>query len=140
MTLINLHLVITRLIHKFKATGWLQGHLSFSSFRYCFNEYQEFLVKSKLSLCSALSSLEAVVPSPQKGAIKLYIYLVSANCVACVCYFIIADYKYIYVYVDLYKYIYIYIYIYTYIYIYIYIIYRYIDTCIYIYMYIYIYI
>ena len=45
----NLYLVITRLIHKFKTTGWLQGHLSLSSFWDWFNEYQEFLVKSKLS-------------------------------------------------------------------------------------------
>ena len=45
----NLYLVITRWIHKFKTTGWFQGHLSLSSFRDRSNGYQEFLVKSKLS-------------------------------------------------------------------------------------------
>ena len=45
----NLYLVTNRLIHKFKSTGWLQGHLSLSSLRDWFNECQEFLVKSKLS-------------------------------------------------------------------------------------------
>ena len=41
-------------------------------------------------------SLEAVALHPQKGAIKFYIYLVSANCIAAVCYFMIADSNYIY--------------------------------------------
>ena len=48
--------------------------------------------------------------------IYIYIYilheLVSANCIACVCYSMIADYK------DIYRYIYIDIYIYIYVYIY----------------------
>ena len=43
------NLFITRLIHKFKTTGWLQGHLSLSSFWDGFNEYQGFLLRSKLS-------------------------------------------------------------------------------------------
>ena len=47
----------------------------------------------------ALSSLGDVAPHPQKGVIKFYIYLVSANCIACVCYFMIADYNYIYTYI-----------------------------------------
>ena len=42
-------------------------------------------------------SLEAVALHPQKGAIKFYIYLVSANCIAAVCYFMIADSNYIYI-------------------------------------------
>ena len=72
----------------------------------------------------ALSSLEAVAPHSQKAAIKFYIYLVSANCIACVCYFMIADYKDVYKYINRYTdidiyityiYIYIYIFIYTYI-------------------------
>ena len=73
----------------------------------------------------ALSSLEAVAPHPHKAAIKFYIYLVSANCVACVCYFMIADHKDVYKYINRYAdidiyitYIYIYIHIYMYIYIY----------------------
>ena len=41
-------------------------------------------------------SLEAVALHPQKGAIKFYIYLVSANCIAAVCYCMIADSNYIY--------------------------------------------
>ena len=41
-------------------------------------------------------SLEAVALNPQHGAIKFYIYLVSANCIAAVCYFMIADSNYIY--------------------------------------------
>ena len=57
----------------------------------------------------ALSDLEAVAPHPQKGAIKFYIYLVSANYIACVCYFMIADYNSITIHI--YTYIYIYIYI-----------------------------
>ena len=52
----NLHLVITRLIHNFKTTEWLQGHLSLSPFQYWCNEYQECLVKSKLSARSGWRS------------------------------------------------------------------------------------
>ena len=39
---LNLYLVITRLIHKFKINGWLQGHISLSSFQYWSNEYLKF--------------------------------------------------------------------------------------------------
>ena len=49
----NLYLVITRLVHKFKFTEWLQGHLSLPSFWNWSNEYQK----------------------PQKGVIKFYIYI-----------------------------------------------------------------
>ena len=48
----NLYLVITRLIHKFKTTGWLQVISAFHPFDIKSIEYQEFLVKSKLSPCS----------------------------------------------------------------------------------------
>ena len=40
----------------------------------------------------ALSSLEALATYPLKGPIKFYIYLVSANCIVCVWYFMMADY------------------------------------------------
>ena len=40
---LNLYLVITRLIHEFKTTGWFQGHRSLLSFRDWSNVYQEFL-------------------------------------------------------------------------------------------------
>ena len=63
----NLYLVITRWIHKFKTTGWLQDHFSVSSFRDWFNDYQKFPVKNKLSPLVALYSLYAVAPHPQKG-------------------------------------------------------------------------
>ena len=52
----NLYLVTTRLIHKLKTTGLLQGLLSLSSFRDWSNEYQELLLKSKLSPHSGLVS------------------------------------------------------------------------------------
>ena len=68
----NLFLVITRLIHKFKISGWLQGHLSLSSCQDWLNEYQEFLVKVNCLLIVALYNLEAAAP-PQKGSIKFYI-------------------------------------------------------------------
>ena len=59
-------------IVKFKTTGWLQGHLSLSSFWYWPNEYQS---TSKLSPRSGSYSLEAVAPLPQKRVIKIYIYI-----------------------------------------------------------------
>ena len=39
----NIYLVITMLIHKFKTTGWLQGHLILWSFRDWSNEYHVLL-------------------------------------------------------------------------------------------------
>ena len=67
-------MVITRLIRKFKTTRWIQGHLSLSSFRGWFNEYQEFLVKSKLSPHSgSVSPWGWCTPSTKKGHKVLYI-------------------------------------------------------------------
>ena len=64
----NLYLVITKLIHKFKTTGWLQGHLSLSSFQHWMNDYQEFLVKSKLSPHSgSVQPWGNCTPSTQRG-------------------------------------------------------------------------
>ena len=65
----NLYLVITRLTHKLKTSGWLQGHLSLSSFWYWSNEY-----KKNCLLVVALSSVGAVTPHPQK-ILYIYIYI-----------------------------------------------------------------
>ena len=49
-----------------------------------------------------LSSSEAVAPYPRKGAIKFYIYLVSANGIACVLFHDRRLYLYIYIYIYIY--------------------------------------
>ena len=65
----NSYLVTTRLVQKFKTTGWLQGHLSLSSFP----DWLEFLVKSKLSHSGSVEPWDSCTSSTKTGLKVLYL-------------------------------------------------------------------